>query len=232
MGRWNFGSFCNTRILFIKLILISTSEIQRAHKVSLFLVTLLTSGIWCWLIATCKLSAKSFRENHMLSQFNKAHRSRISSTMRKSIDYIDFDARLFYSLQNFSILQLLNQRYLEKLKEKWWKKDDVSAKCEKTEDQSDGISIQNIGGVFIVIFVGIGMACVTLIFEYWYYKIRKVGNRIFGDESEFPMQKSIKHQQTIKNMTQFGSNSGLIDPTSNNTLKSRYPAAGNFRARF
>ena len=29
------------------------------------------------------------------------------------------------------------------------------------------------GGVFIVIFVGIGLACVTLAFEYWWYKHRK-----------------------------------------------------------
>ncbi len=29
------------------------------------------------------------------------------------------------------------------------------------------------GGVFIVIFVGIGLAIITLIFEYWYYKYRK-----------------------------------------------------------
>lgn len=120
---------------------------------------------------------------------------------------------------------------MEKLKEKWWKKDDVSARCEKSEDQSDGISIQNIGGVFIVIFVGIGLACVTLIFEYWYYKFRKTGNKIFGDEPEFPMQKSMKHQQTIKNMTQFGAAS-VSEPSTQNTLKSRYPAAGNFRARF
>lgn len=68
------------------------------------------------------------------------------------------------------ILQLLNKRYLEKLKEDWWKD---KRKCEKVEDQSDGISIQNIGGVFIVIFVGIGMACLTLIFEYYWYKYRK-----------------------------------------------------------
>lgn len=66
---------------------------------------------------------------------------------------------------------LLNKRELEKLKEKWWKNDEV--KCEKPEDQSDGISIQNIGGVFIVIFVGIGLACITLVFEYWWYKYRK-----------------------------------------------------------
>uniref|UniRef100_A0A1A9WKV0 Ionotropic glutamate receptor C-terminal domain-containing protein n=1 Tax=Glossina brevipalpis TaxID=37001 RepID=A0A1A9WKV0_9MUSC len=60
-----------------------------------------------------------------------------------------------------------------KLKEKWWKNDEVQAKCDKPEDQSDGISIENIGGVFIVIFVGIGMACITLLFEYWWYKYRK-----------------------------------------------------------
>lgn len=72
----------------------------------------------------------------------------------------------------FSILMLLNRRELEKLKEQWWKNDDVQNKCEKPDDQSDGISIQNIGGVFIVIFVGIGMACITLLFEFWYYKYR------------------------------------------------------------
>lgn len=62
---------------------------------------------------------------------------------------------------------------MEKLKEKWWKNDEAQAKCDKPEDQSDGISIENIGGVFIVIFVGIGMACITLVFEYWWYKYRK-----------------------------------------------------------
>ncbi|EAA13931.5 AGAP010272-PA, partial [Anopheles gambiae str. PEST] len=73
---------------------------------------------------------------------------------------------------NNAILMLLNRRELEKLKEQWWKNDDVQNKCEKPDDQSDGISIQNIGGVFIVIFVGIGMACITLLFEFWYYKYR------------------------------------------------------------
>lgn len=29
------------------------------------------------------------------------------------------------------------------------------------------------GGVFIVIFVGIGLACVTLALEYWWYRSRK-----------------------------------------------------------
>lgn len=70
-------------------------------------------------------------------------------------------------------MQLLNKRHLEKLKEDWWNSAEYKSKCDKIEDQSDGISIQNIGGVFIVIFVGIGMACITLVFEYWWYKLRK-----------------------------------------------------------
>ncbi|XP_063599999.1 ionotropic receptor 25a-like, partial [Penaeus indicus] len=74
---------------------------------------------------------------------------------------------------NDAILKLLNQRKLETLKERWWNQNPEKKKCEKDDDQSDGISIENIGGVFIVIFVGIGLACVTLAFEYWWYKHRK-----------------------------------------------------------
>ncbi|XP_074039015.1 ionotropic receptor 25a isoform X1 [Leptinotarsa decemlineata] len=78
---------------------------------------------------------------------------------------------------NTAILQLLNRRELERLKEKWWNRNPENKECNTAEDQSDGISIQNIGGVFIVIFVGIGLACVTLAFEYWWYKYRK-GSRV------------------------------------------------------
>nr|AXY87920.1 ionotropic receptor 25a.3 [Subpsaltria yangi] len=74
---------------------------------------------------------------------------------------------------NNAILQLLNKRKLEKLKETWWNQNPEKKTCEKQDDQSDGISIHNIGGVFIVIFVGIGLACITLAFEYWWYKYRR-----------------------------------------------------------
>uniref|UniRef100_T1H988 Uncharacterized protein n=2 Tax=Rhodnius prolixus TaxID=13249 RepID=T1H988_RHOPR len=74
---------------------------------------------------------------------------------------------------NNAILQLLNKRKLEKLKEKWWTENPERKKCNKQEEQSDGISIHNIGGVFIVIFVGIGLACITLGLEYWWYKFKK-----------------------------------------------------------
>ncbi|XP_066943242.1 ionotropic receptor 25a [Macrobrachium rosenbergii] len=76
---------------------------------------------------------------------------------------------------NDAILKLLNQRKLETLKERWWNQNPEKKVCEKDDDQSDGISIENIGGVFIVIFVGIGLACITLAFEYWWYKHRKGG---------------------------------------------------------
>lgn len=70
------------------------------------------------------------------------------------------------------ILLMLNRRELEKLKDTWWNKNKERKSCGKDDDQSDGISIQNIGGVFIVIFVGIGLACITLVFEYYYYRYR------------------------------------------------------------
>ena len=69
-----------------------------------------------------------------------------------------------------AILKLLNQRDLEALKEQWWNQNPNKKECPKQEDESDGISIQNIGGVFIVILVGIALSIVTLAFEYWYYK--------------------------------------------------------------
>lgn len=94
---------------------------------------------------------------------------------------------MYITLLFFRILQLLNRRDLERLKEKWWNKNPDRKDCEKVDDQSDGISIQNIGGVFIVIFVGIGLACITLAFEYWWYKYKKGINVIdVTRQSEFP----------------------------------------------
>ena len=70
-----------------------------------------------------------------------------------------------------AILKLLNERKLESLKEHWWKK--YSVKCEDTKKSSDGISIHNIGGVFIVIFAGVILACITLVIEYIMLRAKK-----------------------------------------------------------
>ncbi len=64
------------------------------------------------------------------------------------------------------ILQLLNQRFLEDLKSRWWEFN--RKKCPAIENEEDGISIQNIGGVFLVIFIGIGLGLITLAFEYYW----------------------------------------------------------------
>lgn len=65
-----------------------------------------------------------------------------------------------------AILKLLNQRKLESLKEKWWSNNPERKQCEDPKKASDGISIRNIGGVFIVISVGVVLACITLIWEH------------------------------------------------------------------
>lgn len=205
-------------------------EIQQAPPVLPFLETPLTfvtrylpAAIYRWLV-------RNFRESHTLSPCNKDPHWKINLTMRKLL-WIFILANPFQFRGVFRILTLLNRRHLEKLKEKWWKKEEVSGKCEKPEDQSDGISIQNIGGVFIVIFVGIGMACVTLLFEFWYYKFRKIPKIVGGEATDYQNNKFIKNA-SIKNVSSFSSTGGLIDTGSNNTLKSRNPQAANFRARF
>jgi len=66
------------------------------------------------------------------------------------------------------ILELLNQRYLEGIKSYWWDFDKVS--CPIAADESAGISIQDIGGVFLVIFLGIGLGLIALLFEYYWYR--------------------------------------------------------------
>lgn len=50
-------------------------------------------------------------------------------------------------LLNDAILRLLNQRRLETLKERWWTDNPDKKDCGDQNNQSDGISIQNIGSI-------------------------------------------------------------------------------------
>ena len=47
-----------------------------------------------------------------------------------------------------------------------------------------------VGGVFIVIFVGIGLAIITLGFEYWYYKYKKPSMRVDSGEKKFQVKQA------------------------------------------
>lgn len=118
------------------------------------------------------------------------------------------------------------------MKEEWWNNAQYKSKCEKAEDQSDGISIQNIGGVFIVIFVGIGMACVTLMFEYWWYKFRKQPKIIDVAEASSNLQKS-KHTSKLGMGTTFNKQFNRDSVQKNSTLRPRNQlAAGNTRIKY
>ncbi|XP_053406688.1 ionotropic receptor 25a-like [Mercenaria mercenaria] len=70
------------------------------------------------------------------------------------------------------ILELSNNRYLEDLTNKWWDSNELKKECDRIEDESDGISIENIGGVFLVIAIGTGMSLIAFVVEYYYYKIK------------------------------------------------------------
>nr|QHN69175.1 ionotropic receptor 6 [Sirex noctilio] len=120
---------------------------------------------------------------------------------------------------NNAILVLLNRRKLEKLKEKWWNRNPLKKVCEKQDDQSDGISIQNIGGVFIVIFVGIGLACLTLAFEYWWYRYRPRVNHL--NRNPYPDPKIIPNVKPMKFNLQPAPRQAFQSPMNN-----------KFRARF
>lgn len=70
---------------------------------------------------------------------------------------------------SLAILKLINQRFMEVLREKWWTNNPNRLQCNTNQD-SEGISIDNIGGVFVIIFVGVIISFLALAFEQCYYK--------------------------------------------------------------
>jgi len=69
-----------------------------------------------------------------------------------------------------AVLKLLNQRILEDMKSYWWEYN--MKECPKVEDESEGISLKNIGGVFLLLFMGVGFALIALLWEFFWYKYR------------------------------------------------------------
>ncbi|XP_044765576.1 ionotropic receptor 25a-like [Coccinella septempunctata] len=67
---------------------------------------------------------------------------------------------------DFAIMQLMNNRVLEKLETKWWRNNPAIKKCGEAENQFDGIGLRDIGGVFILILLGIGGATIILTIEF------------------------------------------------------------------
>ncbi|XP_034948541.1 ionotropic receptor 25a-like [Chelonus insularis] len=118
---------------------------------------------------------------------------------------------------NNAILKLLNKRELETLKNKWWTDNPKRQKCSKEESQNDGISIQNIGGVFIVIFMGIILACITLAYEYWFYRYKpqqKEKKRL--EMNKIHPKNNTSQNLTLKLRSRVKKNSELHQDTQNN----------------
>ncbi|ETN71134.1 Ligand-gated ion channel [Necator americanus] len=88
-----------------------------------------------------------------------------------------------------AILMLLNRRRLETLKEKWWNSNPNKVVCADINNENDGISIQNIGGVFMVILCGIALSVISLTLEFFYYRLKRV--HFIGERQEDKDEKSI-----------------------------------------
>uniref|UniRef100_A0AC35U534 PBPe domain-containing protein n=1 Tax=Rhabditophanes sp. KR3021 TaxID=114890 RepID=A0AC35U534_9BILA len=100
-----------------------------------------------------------------------------------------------------SILRLLNQRKLEFLKEKWWVQNPQKAQCTTSDGDANGITIENIGGVFIVIFVGIVLSIIMLIIEFYYHHHKQATiKRVNTTQSQGAMQISHSDYSTTSNI--------------------------------
>lgn len=73
-------------------------------------------------------------------------------------------------IEFFSILDLIQDRFTDNLKEKWWDNNPEKITCPEEIDVTDGMSIHSMSGVFVLLFSGIFIACLILGFDYMYLK--------------------------------------------------------------
>lgn len=62
---------------------------------------------------------------------------------------------------------------MDHLKEKWWDLTSRDSRCKHYDDEAAEISFENIGGLFISIFIGICASFVALIGEYLWFSYHK-----------------------------------------------------------
>lgn len=70
-----------------------------------------------------------------------------------------------------AILRLINKRFMEILREKWWTNNPNRVDCDSSEE-SEGIGIENIGGVFIIIGAGVLLSFIVWAAERFAYQTR------------------------------------------------------------
>ncbi|XP_026331180.1 ionotropic receptor 25a-like [Hyposmocoma kahamanoa] len=80
-----------------------------------------------------------------------------------------------------ALLEIQKERFLEQLANKYWNESARQA-CPDA-DESEGITLESLGGVFIATLFGLGLAMITLAWEVFYYK-RKEKNKIQTIDTE------------------------------------------------
>lgn len=70
-----------------------------------------------------------------------------------------------------AILELQKDRFFEALTAKYWNHSAKAKEC-PSGDESEGITLESLGGVFIATLFGLALAMVTLVIEVIYYRRR------------------------------------------------------------
>ena len=84
------------------------------------------------------------------------------------------------------ILELQKDRYFEMLSSKYWNST-LRSLC-PTLDDSEGITLRSLGGVFIATLVGLGIAMIVLAFEVYFHKkdqknnVRDISGKDLGNQ--------------------------------------------------
>lgn len=75
---------------------------------------------------------------------------------------------------NKAIVKLRDSGWVKEMRDKWVYEKTPEKVCEEHRKMSNGISLRNIGGVFLVIAVGIILTVIALYTENWYYERKRV----------------------------------------------------------
>lgn len=65
---------------------------------------------------------------------------------------------------------MMAKREIEEIKTKWWNQVPTVENCDSFQTKFDGLRINDVGGVFLFVLLGIVLACLMLAFEYFWYK--------------------------------------------------------------
>jgi len=78
------------------------------------------------------------------------------------------------SVLKLRLINLILGGQLHMLKEKWWKQQKGGGQCYVAADSSAAaLGLANVGGVFVVLVVGLFIACTMAVFEYLWSKRQK-----------------------------------------------------------